>query len=107
MELAKEEGTSNCDAGKNFVLEAKGTWVHAAYHLTSATAGPPLLALPFAMASLGWGPGILSLLLAAAVTFYECFQLCITTEELNSRGFQCFRYWDVASYAMGMFCMFT
>ncbi|KAI5059437.1 hypothetical protein GOP47_0025756 [Adiantum capillus-veneris] len=92
---------TQADAGKAFVLESKGTWLHAGYHLTAATAGPPLLALPFAMSHLGWGPGIFTLLLAAAVTFYECFLLSITTEELNSQGLQCFRFWDVASHVMG------
>ncbi|KAI5059436.1 hypothetical protein GOP47_0025755 [Adiantum capillus-veneris] len=92
---------THADAGKALVLESKGNWLHAGYHLTAATVGPPLLSLPFAMSSLGWGPGICTLLLAAAVTLYECFLLSITTEELNARGLQCFRFWDVASNVMG------
>lgn len=100
--MATAESTSpQADAGKQFVLESKGTWIHACYHLTSATAGPPLLALPFAMASLGWAPGVLALIVAAAISFYGCYLLFLATEELEERGLRCFRFWDVAFHVTG------
>ncbi|KAH7372719.1 hypothetical protein KP509_17G017900 [Ceratopteris richardii] len=48
----------------------KGTWLHAGYHLTSGASGPQVLSLPFAIASLGWGPGLATLCLGGLVSFY-------------------------------------
>lgn len=89
------------DAGTKFVLESKGTWVHAGYHLTSATAGPPLLALPFAMAALGWMSGIVALIVAAAISFYASYSLSLTVEKLEAQGKRCLRFWDVALHVIG------
>eukprot|EP00250_Pteridium_aquilinum_P002275 c12474_g1_i1 orf=146-1282(+) len=91
------------DAGTKFVLESKGTWLHAGYHLTSATAGTPLLALPYAMTSLGWIPGLIALTVAAVVSFFACYFLSLTVEKLEAEGKRCFRFWDVALHTIGPF----
>ncbi|KAL3686216.1 hypothetical protein R1sor_004238 [Riccia sorocarpa] len=58
------------DAGALFVLESKGNWQHAGFHLTTSIAGPTLLSLPYAFAGLGWEYGPIMLVLGALVTFY-------------------------------------
>mgnify|MGYP000532975180 FL=1 len=79
-----------------------GTWLHAGYHLTSATAGPPLLALPFAMVALGWSYGIALLIVSSIVSFYANYSLSLAVEELATRGKQCVRFRDVALHSVGM-----
>lgn len=79
----------------------KGNWTHAAYHLTSATAGPPLLSLPFAMAALGWGPGILALFVGAAVSYYACFSLSQAMQHMELQGKRSFRFCDLSQHILG------
>lgn len=88
-------------AGSEFVLESKGTWAHAGYHLASATAGPPLLSLPFAMASLGWGLGIFSLLVGALISFYASYLLSRVMEHMEAKGKRSLRYRDLANHVLG------
>lgn len=65
VEMALEEGNSNC-------VEAKGTWKHAAFHVATTIATPAAYApLPFAVASLGWPLGVVSLVSATLATWYS------------------------------------
>lgn len=82
-------------------LDSKGSWTHAAYHLTSATAGPPLLSLPFAMAALGWGPGILALALGAGVSYYVCYSLSLAMQHMELQGKRSFRFCDLSQHILG------
>lgn len=82
-------------------LDSKGSWTHAAYHLTSATAGPPLLSLPFAMAALGWGPGLLALALGAAVSYYACYSLSLAMQHMELQGKRSFRFCDLSQHILG------
>lgn len=87
--------------GAYVVANSKGTWTHAAYHLTSSTAGPPLLSLPFAMADLGWGPGVVALALGAAVSYYACYSLSLAMEHLEHKGKRSLRYCDLSVHVLG------
>ncbi|KAJ7189578.1 hypothetical protein O6H91_08G108600 [Diphasiastrum complanatum] len=89
------------DAGALFVLESKGNWVHAGYHLTTSIAGPGILSLPFAFATLGWGAGMFALLLAAAVTFYGYTLLSKVLEEREAKGRRHLRYRELSSDILG------
>ncbi|CAJ1927381.1 unnamed protein product [Sphenostylis stenocarpa] len=40
------------DAGATFVLQSKGEWWHAGFHLTTAIVGPTMLTLPYALRGL-------------------------------------------------------
>ncbi|KAJ7520903.1 hypothetical protein O6H91_19G028700 [Diphasiastrum complanatum] len=91
----------NVDAGALFVLESKGTWVHAGYHLTTSIAAPTLLSLPFAFAGLGWGPGILALIVGAAVSFYSYNLLSKVLEESEIRGNRFIRFRDLSRDILG------
>eukprot|EP00250_Pteridium_aquilinum_P001400 c11596_g1_i1 orf=577-1980(+) len=89
------------DAGALFVLESKGTWVHAGYHLTTSIAAPALLSLPFAFAGLGWTGGVLLLLLDAALSFYNYCLLSRVLEHLASIGRRHLRFRDLACDVLG------
>ncbi|KAJ7211024.1 hypothetical protein O6H91_09G098700 [Diphasiastrum complanatum] len=89
------------NAGAVFVLESKGTWLHAAYHLTTSVAGPGIISLPFAFATLGWGPGAVALIVGAAVTFYGYNLLSRVLEESESRGRRHLRYRELAADILG------
>ncbi|KAI5073768.1 hypothetical protein GOP47_0011781 [Adiantum capillus-veneris] len=86
---------------KHAHLVCKGTWTHAAYHLTSATAGPPLLSLPFAMAALGWGPGIVALFMGAIVSYYACYSLSQAMQHMELQGKRSFRFCDLSQHILG------
>ncbi|KAJ7565412.1 hypothetical protein O6H91_02G059200 [Diphasiastrum complanatum] len=86
---------SNLNAGAVFVLESKG------YHLTTSIAGPGILSLPFAFATLGWGVGTFALVLAAAVTFYGYSLLSKVLEEREAKGRRHLRYRDLCRDILG------
>uniref|UniRef100_A0A0C9QND3 TSA: Wollemia nobilis Ref_Wollemi_Transcript_18683_2080 transcribed RNA sequence n=1 Tax=Wollemia nobilis TaxID=56998 RepID=A0A0C9QND3_9CONI len=97
-------GTTNAeplDAGALFVLESKGTWLHAGFHLTTSIVAPPLLSLPFAFKSLGWAAGIICLTVGAAVTFYSYNLLSLVLEHLELQGKRQLRFTDVTYHVMG------
>eukprot|EP01018_Ginkgo_biloba_P015609 Gb_39427 [translate_table: standard] len=88
-ETSYDDGGSqvqDLDAVALFVLESKGTWLHAGYHLTASIVGPQLLSLPFAFASLGWAGGIICLTAGAAVTFYSYNLLSLVLDHLEQTG---------------------
>ncbi|KAG0581910.1 hypothetical protein M758_3G019500 [Ceratodon purpureus] len=89
------------DAGALFVLESKGTWVHAGYHLTTAIAGPSLLTLPYAIHFLGWGPGLFALTIGGAVSSYAYCLLSKVLEHFASRGQRCLRFRDLSEVVIG------
>ncbi|KZV42619.1 Transmembrane amino acid transporter family protein isoform 1 [Dorcoceras hygrometricum] len=89
------------DAGAQFVLKSRGSWIHCGYHLTTSIVAPPLLSLPFAFASLGWTAGILSLLIGALVTFYSYNLLSLVLEHHAHLGRRHLRFRDVAYDILG------
>eukprot|EP00253_Pinus_taeda_P035839 PITA_35839 len=89
------------DAGAVFVLESKGNWLHAGYHLTTSIVAPALLSLPFAFVALGWFAGILFLIVGAAVTFYSYNLLSLVLERLELEGNRHLRFRDMARDILG------
>ncbi|KAJ8451151.1 hypothetical protein Cgig2_026960 [Carnegiea gigantea] len=67
------------DAGAQFVLESKGQWWHAGYHLTTAIVGPTILTLPYVFRGLGWGLGFFCLTMMGIVTFYAYYLMSLIT----------------------------
>ncbi|KAL4860241.1 GABA transporter 1 [Chlorella vulgaris] len=77
----------------------KGTWLYAGYHLATTIATPAAYAyLPFAFAGLGWGPGMVALVMGIAVTWYASVLLS-SLHEWN--GVRYVRYRDVATSISG------
>ncbi|KAL7084872.1 hypothetical protein ACP275_14G248700 [Erythranthe tilingii] len=89
------------DAGAQFVLKSRGSWIHSGYHLTTSIVAPPLLSLPFAFASLGWTAGIVSLVIGAVVTFYSYNLLSLVLEHNALLGHRHLRFRDMANDILG------
>ncbi|XP_038906705.1 probable GABA transporter 2 [Benincasa hispida] len=89
------------DAGAAFVLESKGQWWHAGFHLTTAIVGPPILTLPFAFRGLGWGVGFVCLTVMAAVTFYSYYLLSKVLELCEKQGRRHIRFRELAADVLG------
>ncbi|KAG6579549.1 putative GABA transporter 2 [Cucurbita argyrosperma subsp. argyrosperma] len=89
------------DAGAAFVLESKGQWWHAGFHLTTAIVGPPILTLPFAFRGLGWGVGFVCLTIMAAVTFYSYYLLSKVLELCEKQGRRHIRFRELAADVLG------
>ncbi|KAG6432788.1 hypothetical protein SASPL_104375 [Salvia splendens] len=89
------------DAGAQFVLKSRGSWIHCGYHLSTSIVAPALLSLPFAFGSLGWTAGILCLLIGALVTFYSYNLLSLVLEHTAQLGHRHLRFRDMANHTLG------
>lgn len=94
------------DAGAAFVLQSKGTWWHAGFHLTTAIVGPTILTLPYALGGMGWTFGLFSLSLAAAVTFYSYLLMAKVLDNCEKQGRRHIRFRELASDILGSGWMF-
>ncbi|KAL1806020.1 hypothetical protein ACET3Z_029088 [Daucus carota] len=94
------------DAGAAFVLESKGEWWHAGFHLTTAIVGPTILSLPFAFRGMGWGLGFFSLTLMGAVTFYSYYLMSLVLEHCEKSGRRHIRFRELAADVLGSGWMF-
>ena len=70
------------------------------YHMTTAVAGPALMGLPFAMALMGWVPGMIALLLGYVVTLYTSY---IVANLHDWDGKRHVRYRDLAESIFGVY----
>ncbi|CAI0410758.1 unnamed protein product [Linum tenue] len=89
------------DAGALFVLQSKGSWWHCGYHLTTSIVGPVIFSLPFAIALLGWVPGVAVITLSALVTFYSYNLLSVVLEHQALQGRRQLRFRDMAADILG------
>ncbi|XP_078169016.1 putative GABA transporter 2 [Carex rostrata] len=101
-----ESGATNAkldttDAGAAFVLESKGTWYHAGFHLTTAVVGPTVLALPYALRGMGWGPGLTSLTIVFLVTYYNYVLMSKVLDHCESEGRRHIRFREMAADILG------
>ncbi|KAJ8764838.1 hypothetical protein K2173_010303 [Erythroxylum novogranatense] len=98
--------TSEADAGAAFVLESKGKWWHAGFHLTTAIVGPTILSLPYAFKGLGWGLGFTSLTVMGMVTFYAYYLMSKVLEHCEKDGRRHIRFRELAADVLGSGSMF-
>ncbi|OIW09925.1 hypothetical protein TanjilG_32074 [Lupinus angustifolius] len=89
------------DAGAAFVLESRGKWWHAGFHLTTAIVGPTILTLPFAFRGLGWVLGFFSLTAMGVVTFYSYYLMSRVLEHCERSGRRYLRFRDLAANILG------
>ncbi|PUZ46699.1 hypothetical protein GQ55_7G103400 [Panicum hallii var. hallii] len=89
------------DAGAAFVLESKGTWWHAGFHMTTATVGPALLTLPYALRGLGWWLGVAALTALAAVTFHCYLLVSRVLDSCEAAGRRHIRFRELAADVLG------
>nr|XP_043613024.1 probable GABA transporter 2 [Erigeron canadensis] len=99
--LAENKNTRQGDAGAAFVLESKGEWYHAGFHLTTAIVGPTILTLPYAFRGLGWGLGFFCLTVMGVVTFYSYYLLSLVLERCEREGRRHIRFRELASDVLG------
>nr|GLL27611.1 probable GABA transporter 2 [Ipomoea trifida] len=100
-----EERRDN-DAGAVFVLESKGEWWHAGFHLTTAIVGPTILTLPYAFRGLGWGLGFFCLTAMGVVTFYSYYLMSLVLEHCEKSGRRHIRFRELAADVLGSGWMF-
>ncbi|KAJ0978324.1 hypothetical protein J5N97_013798 [Dioscorea zingiberensis] len=89
------------DAGARFVLKSKGTWLHCGYHLTTSIVAPSILSLPYAFVRLGWAASVISLFLAAVVTFYNYNLICLVLEHHAKQGNRLLRFREMGTVILG------
>ncbi|KAJ0986208.1 hypothetical protein J5N97_004564 [Dioscorea zingiberensis] len=99
--LSPSKLPSRTDAGAALVLQSKGTWWHAGYHLTTAIVGPTILTLPYALRGLGWGLGLALLTAVAAVTFYAYLLMSRVLEHCEMEGRRHIRFRELAADVLG------
>ncbi|XP_054824956.1 probable GABA transporter 2 [Prosopis cineraria] len=94
------------DAGAAFVLQSKGQWWHAGFHLTTAIVGPVILTLPYAFRGLGWGLGFFCLTTMGVVTFYSYFLMSKVLDHCEKSGRRHIRFRELAADVLGSGWMF-
>ncbi|XP_043704033.1 lysine histidine transporter 2-like isoform X2 [Telopea speciosissima] len=74
-------------------------WWYSAFHNVTAMVGAGVLGLPYAMAELGWGPGMAVLVISWVVTFYTLWQMVEMHEMVPGKRFD--RYHELGQHAFG------
>ncbi|GLT90791.1 hypothetical protein SLE2022_087090 [Rubroshorea leprosula] len=100
------ESRFGSDAGAAFVLESKGNWWHAGFHLTTAIVGPTILTLPYAFRGLGWGMGFFCLTVMGCVTFYSYYLMSMVLDHCEKAGRRHIRFRELAADVLGSGWMF-
>ncbi|KAL7151529.1 hypothetical protein ABFS83_04G037000 [Erythranthe nasuta] len=104
-----EAAEENEIAGSNDEHEARGTWKHAAFHVATTIATPAAYApLPFAVASLGWPLGVMSLVGGTIATWYSSLLIAslwrwdgkkhTTYRHLAKSIYGSWGYWSIAFF---------
>ncbi|KAJ0104544.1 hypothetical protein Patl1_17560 [Pistacia atlantica] len=96
------ESGRDADAGAVFVLEAKGEWWHAGFHLTTAIVGPTILTLPYVFRGLGWGLGFMCLTAMGLVTFYSYYLMSKVLDHCEKAGRRHIRFRELAADVLGI-----
>lgn len=94
------------DAGALFVLQSKGEWWHAGFHLTTAIVGPTMLTLPYAFRGLGWWLGFVCLTTMGLVTFYAYYLMSKVLDHCEKSGRRHIRFRELAADVLGSGWMF-
>ncbi|KAJ8768083.1 hypothetical protein K2173_021023 [Erythroxylum novogranatense] len=74
-------------------------WWYSAFHNVTSMVGAGVLSLPYAMAQLGWGPGVVALVLSWVVTLYTLWQMVEMHEVVPGKRFD--RYHELGQHAFG------
>ncbi|XP_030530914.1 lysine histidine transporter 1-like [Rhodamnia argentea] len=74
-------------------------WWYSAFHNVTAMVGAGVLGLPYAMSELGWGPGVVILILSWVITLYTLWQMVEMHEMVPGKRFD--RYHELGQHAFG------
>ncbi|XP_042496600.1 lysine histidine transporter 2-like [Macadamia integrifolia] len=87
------------DAWLPITSSRNAKWWYSAFHNVTAMVGAGVLGLPFAMAELGWGPGVAVLIISWVVTLYTLWQMVEMHEMVPGKRFD--RYHELGQHAFG------
>ncbi|CAJ1958487.1 unnamed protein product [Sphenostylis stenocarpa] len=77
----------------------KAKWWYSTFHNVTAMVGAGVLGLPYAIAQLGWVPGVFMILFSWVLTFYTLWQLVEMHELVPGKRFD--RYFEMGEHIMG------
>lgn len=95
---SKKTGISN-DDWLPITSSRHAKWWYSTFHNVTAMVGAGVLSLPSAMASLGWGPGVVVLVLSWVITLYTLWQMVEMHEMIPGKRFD--RYHELGQQAFG------
>ncbi|CAJ2668012.1 lysine/histidine transporter 1-like protein [Trifolium pratense] len=106
LEMGNHGEQSNVDA-KQKALEdwlpvtasREGKWWYSAFHNLTAMVGAGVLSLPYAMSNMGWGPGIIILVMSWVITLYTLWQMVEMHEMIPGKRLD--RYHELGQAAFG------
>nr|KYP65316.1 Lysine histidine transporter 1 [Cajanus cajan] len=100
--MAKEMETKrNINDWLPITKSRNAKWWYSAFHNVTAVVGAGVLGFPYAMSELGWGPGIVILLLSWICTFYTAWQMIEMHEPEPGKGKRFDRYHELGQHAFG------
>ncbi|KAK4283523.1 hypothetical protein QN277_000465 [Acacia crassicarpa] len=77
----------------------KAKWWYSAFHNQTAMVGAGVLSLPIAMARMGWGPGVVVLILSWLITLFTLWQMVEMHEMVPGKRFD--RYHELGQHVFG------
>ncbi|PHT61243.1 Lysine histidine transporter 1 [Capsicum annuum] len=87
------------DAWLPITSNRNAKWWYSAFHNVTAMVGAGILSLPYAMAQLGWGPGVAVLVISWIITLYTLWQMVEMHEIVPGKRFD--RYHELGQHAFG------
>ncbi|CAO2832959.1 unnamed protein product [Amaranthus hypochondriacus] len=96
---AKLEEQKKIDDWLPITSSRNAKWWYSAFHNVTAMVGAGVLSLPYAMSTLGWGPGVVILILSWIITLYTLWQMVEMHEMVAGRRFD--RYHELGQFAFG------
>ncbi|KAK9113505.1 hypothetical protein Syun_020302 [Stephania yunnanensis] len=97
--IDKERREKELEAWLPITSSRNAKWWYSAFHNVTAIVGAGVLSLPYAMAQLGWGPGVVVLVLSWIITLYTLWQMVEMHESVPGKRFD--RYHELSQHAFG------
>ncbi|TVT99543.1 hypothetical protein EJB05_55081 [Eragrostis curvula] len=97
--MKEEEKMKNLDDWLPITSSRNAKWYYSAFHNVTAMVGAGVLGLPFAMSQLGWGLGVVVIVMSFVITLYTLWQMVEMHEMVPGRRFD--RYHELGQYAFG------
>jgi len=95
----KNDKEKSLDDWLPITSDRNAKWWYSAFHNVTAMVGAGVLSLPYAMAHLGWGPGVVVLVLSWVITLYTLWQMVEMHEMVPGKRFD--RYHELGQHAFG------
>ncbi|CAL5415240.1 unnamed protein product [Camellia sinensis] len=95
----RSEKEKAIDAWLPITSSRNAKWWYSAFHNVTAMVGAGVLGLPYAMAELGWSPGVSALVISWVVTLYTLWQMVEMHEIVPGKRFD--RYHELGQHAFG------